>query len=74
MGSKAAREAAQRRSRRVAAMSPAERVALAHRLAEAGIAAYMLTHGIDRRTAVARIKATRRLGRRHSACDAADEH
>jgi hypothetical protein len=48
-------------------MSPAEAIALARRLGEQGIAAYMVAHGVDRPTAVARIKATRRLGRRHSA-------
>ena len=54
-------------------MSPADRVALAERLGEEGIAAFMVTHGVDRSTAIARIKATHRLGRRHSSCAAADE-
>jgi hypothetical protein len=48
-------------------MSPAEAIALARRLGEQGIAAYMVAHGLERRTAIARIKATRRLGRRYSA-------
>jgi hypothetical protein len=52
-------------------MSPAERIALAEKLGEEGIAAYMTTHGVDRRTAIARVKAIRRRGRRPSA--AADE-
>jgi hypothetical protein len=54
-------------------MTPAERVALAERLREEGIAAYMASHAVDRSTAIARIKATHRLGRRHSSSDAADE-
>jgi hypothetical protein len=73
MRSKAARDAARSRARRLAAMTPAERVALAERLGEEGIAAYMATHAVDRRTAIARIKATHRLGRRHSPAAAADE-
>ena len=73
MRSKAAREASQSRARRLAAMTPAERVALAQRLGEEGIAAFMTTHAVDRRIAIARIKSTRRLGRRHSRSAAADE-
>jgi hypothetical protein len=72
MRSKAAREVSQSRARRLAAMSPAERVALAERLGEEGIASFMATHGVDRRTAIARIKATHRLGRRPSASASAD--
>lgn len=60
-----------RRLDRLAAMTPDERVALAARLGEEGLASYLETHKLDRRTAVARIKATRRLGRRASACAAA---
>ena len=71
--SKVARQASENRARRLALMSPAERVALAQRLGEHGVAAYMTTHGVDRRTAIARIKATHRLGRRNSASAAADE-
>jgi len=66
--SKSADEAARERARRIAAMSPAQRVALAERLGEEGIASYMATQGVDRATAIARIKATRRLGRRPSRC------
>jgi hypothetical protein len=72
MRSKAAGEVIKRRrNERLAAMSPAERIALAEKLGEEGIAAYMTTHGVDRRTAIARVKAIRRRGRRPSA--AADE-
>jgi hypothetical protein len=51
-----------------------ERVRLAVRLGELGLASYMSTHGVDRRTAASRIKATRRLGRRPSRSADADEH
>jgi hypothetical protein len=74
MRSQVASEAARRRARRLAALSPAEAIALARRLGEQGIAAYMVAHGVERRTAIARIKATHRLGRRHSPSAAADEH
>jgi hypothetical protein len=56
---------------RAAALTPAERVALAERLGREGLASFMTTHGVDRTTAIRRIKATRRLGRRPSA--SADE-
>ena len=49
-------------------MTPDERIGLVIRLREEGLASYMETHGVDRRTAVARIEGTRRLGRRRSAC------
>lgn len=64
---------ATRRLARLASMTPDERVRLAMRLGEDGLSLYMSTHGVDRRTATARIKATRRLGRRPSACAQADE-
>ena len=57
----------------LAAMTPAERVALAVRLGEEGIASYMAMHGLDRQTAIARIRATRRVGRRPSASADADD-
>jgi hypothetical protein len=55
-------------------MTPADRVALAVRLGDQGLASYMATHGLDRQTAIARIRATRRLGRRRSASADADDH
>ena len=67
MRSKIAADLERRRSERLAAMSPAERVAMAQRLGEEAVASYMLAHGVDRATAIAQIKATHRLGRRHSA-------
>jgi hypothetical protein len=71
MASKIAREHRLRRAARLAALSPAERVALAERLGREGLASFMTAHGVDRTTAIRRIKAARRLGRRPSA--SADE-
>ena len=68
MPSRSAQAGEQARIERLAAMTPGERVDLALRLGEQGLAGYMATHGVDRQTAVARIQATRRLGRRRSAC------
>jgi hypothetical protein len=72
MRSKVAEENRRALFARFAAMTPDERVALARRLGEQGIAAYMETHGVDRHTAIARIKSTRRLGRRPSSAADAD--
>jgi hypothetical protein len=72
MRSKAAADVRQRQFEQYAAMTPGERVALALRLGEEGLATYMATHGLDRRTAIARIRATHRLGRHPSACDLDD--
>jgi hypothetical protein len=47
-------------------MTPAERVALAEQLGKESIALYMATHNVDRRTAIARLEANRRFGRRPS--------
>ena len=74
MRSNVARAVARSRAEQVARLTPAERIALALRLAREGIAVYMTTHQTDRRTATRQIKATRRLGRRYSASAAADEH
>jgi hypothetical protein len=68
MRSQSVGAATRHRAERLASMTPAERVALAARLGEDGIRSYMSVHGVDRATALARIKATRRLGRRPSAC------
>lgn len=38
------------------------------RMREEGLASFMLTQGLDRPTAVRRVKALHRLGRRPSAC------
>jgi hypothetical protein len=68
MRSKVAADLVQRRIERLAAMSPAARVALAMRLGEEGLAAHIALRGGDRRTACRHIAATRRAGRRRSAC------
>lgn len=72
MHSAIAREVTDRRLARYSAMSVAERVALSRRLSEEGITSFMLTQGLDRRSALRRIKAMHRLGRRPSACADAD--
>ena len=73
MRSRVAADVVRKRHELLAAMSPAERVALAERLGAEGILAFMTAQGVDRATAIQRIKATRRLGRRYSACGTADE-
>ena len=72
MRSRSATASAHVRATRLAAMTPDARVKLAARLGEDGVASYMATHRVDRAAAIARIKATRRLGRRPSACGDAD--
>jgi hypothetical protein len=74
MHSAVAHAVSQAQREQLAAMSPAERVALAVRLGEEGIASYMATHGLDRQTAIARIRATRRVGRRPSSSADADDN
>jgi hypothetical protein len=74
MSSRSAALIEQRRVERLLAMTPGERVSLVVRLGEEGLASYMAVQGVDRQTAVARIKATRRLGRRPSACAEAHDH
>jgi hypothetical protein len=61
------------RAERLAAMTPDARVVLAARLGEESLALFMAVHDVDRATAVARVKATRRLGRRRSASADPDE-
>ena len=72
MASRSAQAGEQARADRLARMTPAERVDLAIKLGEQGLADYMATYGVDRRTAISRIRATRRLGRRPSASADAD--
>jgi hypothetical protein len=74
MRSRSATEIDERRAARLAAMTPDARVALAARLGEEGLATFMSVHRLDRRTALARIKATRRLGRLPSHSADADGH
>lgn len=68
-----AQAVSQEQREQLAAMTPAERIALVVRLSEEGLASYMATHGLDRQTAIARIRATRRVGRRSSASADADD-
>ncbi len=65
--SKVRSEIARERLLRLASLSPAERLALAARLGEESVVLYMATQKVDRRTAITRIKQTRRLGRQRSA-------
>jgi hypothetical protein len=74
MRSRSATAIDERRAARMAAMTPAARVALAVRLGEEGLATFMAANGLDRGAALARIKATRRLGRRPSRSADADGH
>ena len=67
MAIRSAQAGDQARADRLARMTPDERVDLAFKLGEQGLAEYMVTRGVDRRTAISRIRATRRLGRRPSA-------
>ncbi|MBL8138338.1 MAG: hypothetical protein JNL48_17070 [Acidobacteria bacterium] len=73
MPSAVAHAVSQEQRAQIAAMTPADRVALALRLGEEGLAAFAALHGVDRQTAIARIRATRRVGRRPSASADADE-
>ena len=73
MRSAVAHAVSEEQREQLAAMTPAERVAVAVRLGEEGIASYMATHGLDRQTSIARIRATRRVGRRPSASADADD-
>jgi hypothetical protein len=67
MRSRVAAEVARNRRERLAAMTADERVALTIRMGASGLASYMSAYGVDRATAIAQIKATRRLGRKPSA-------
>ena len=68
MRSESADAIRRRRRDRVGTMTPDERLGLLLQLSVQGLQSYMDTFGIDRRTAVSRIKMTRQLGRRQSAC------
>jgi hypothetical protein len=72
MASKTAADVRARQFERYARMTPDERVRLALRLGEEGLADYIAIHGVDRLTALARIRATHRVGRRPSASDLHD--
>lgn len=61
-----ASDLAREHARRVATMTAAERVALAAQLGEECITLFMAAQNVDRRTAMARLEANRRFGRRRS--------
>ena len=73
MRSRSAAAIAEARVARLSAMTPDARVSLAIRLSEDGLASFMAAHKLDRRTAIARIKTTRQLGRRPSRSADVDE-
>ena len=73
MRSRSAAAIAEARATRLAAMTPDARVRLAIRLSEDGLASFMAAHRLDRRSAIARIKATRQIGRRPSVSADVDE-
>lgn len=73
MRSRSATAVAEARAARLAALTPDARVSLAISLSEGGLASFMEVHGLDRRSAIARIKATRQLGRRPSRSADVDE-
>jgi hypothetical protein len=62
-----ARDVREAQRARFAAMTPHERVVLARQLGENDLRSYMINLGIDRQTAVARVKQAHRAGRRPSA-------
>lgn len=66
MPSTVAATIARQHRERLAALTPAERVALVVRMGQEGLAAHMAQRGVDRATARAEIAATRRAGRRRS--------
>ena len=70
MTSRVARAVREAQLARFASMTPAERVVLARQLGEDDLRSYMINHGVDRQTAVARVKQSRRVGRRPSSCAA----
>ena len=59
-------EVRRERQERIARMTPAERTALARKLGEEGLAAFMAAHRMDRGAAQASIRRSRRVGRRRS--------
>ena len=66
MRSRVAQEIARFDRERVASMTPAQRVELALRLSDEGLASFMASQNVDRATARSRIAATRRAGRPRS--------
>jgi hypothetical protein len=68
MRSQVAEEVRREQREEVMRMTPQERLALAARLRERGLAAFMAAHRLTREEAIARIRAQRQAGRRASRC------
>ncbi len=68
MRSKVAERLRREQFARALAMTPAERVALAHELGERALREFMTANGLDRETALRRIRRSHRIGRRPSHC------
>lgn len=69
MRSKVAEETRKAQQERIMAMTPAERIQLAFKLSEQGLAFYMAGQGVDRKTALQRLHRIRHIGRRPSRCN-----
>lgn len=54
------------RRERISKLAPAERVALAEKLGEEGLAAFMSAHHLERSAAMKAIRRSRAVGRRRS--------
>lgn len=68
MRSKVAEQLRREQFARALAMTPSERVALAHELGERALREFMSANDLDRETALRRIRRSRRIGRRPSHC------
>ena len=68
MRSRVAEEVREAQREEMMRMTPEERMALAARLRERGLADYMATHGVSREEAIAQIRRQRQVGRRPSRC------
>ena len=68
MRSRVADEVREAQREEVMRMSVEERLELAARLRERGLADYMALHGVSREEAIAQIRKQRQIGRRPSRC------
>ena len=68
MRSRVADEVRREQAEEVMRMTPAERLALAQRLRERGIADFMQARRVTRAEAIAEIRRQRQIGRRASRC------
>ena len=67
MRSKVAEEVKREQREQIAAMTPAQRVALARRLGEEALAMIMAAHHLERHSAIRQIRRSRSVGRKRSA-------